>query len=1068
MNLTMASFYSDVWWPDMKTLAKERGLKYTAMTCFDYQNKTTPPFLTQEWETNTKQASGKNMFITDWLMHQVAQDGHEVALHGFNHVSLVKENWPRWEYMETAMSTAYKKWKAEQYAPMPVTYVPPSNYIDSLGLISLEMAVPSVKYVCSTFDGITSEGGNREFDPEPYNQFFFNFPRITSGYLFDDTKEYQFQSTFIYTGIWSHFIHPDDVYQIKGAENESSKGDFDYRNPRNLGWRKSANGEKGMLPYFKEHLTSLVHTYPMLRFMNTQDAAQATQQWRYQRFIHTETKTNHVVQPLNINTQRADYWMVYIPKENWQAVTSVWNKKQIPYSATPFQQGNLAMFKDTNVKIEIPQDISVEVNPALTMVALQDFKNYTKGIVNFETIDEEIAWLISEYRIGEAIHILSNKIADNGYESYSDIEELLKLLRSEDREFDIWPILENAYQANSINQGQLIDFSLQIIKDSDYPTLEIRKNWMQRQLQLYPNNIVLWTNYISYFSEEVKNLSNEQLLRLFQETSEQSQKTFYAILLAERDPDTFLAFLQNQTPCQSNFLKSISTTAAWLYADRQEYEKAIAWSNCSTAISKADLVYWHSISGDLEYVKDNDYGKYMELLLMNDPTAAIQELMNAPVCSVVLQPQSTSIAYLFANNKLYRKAIAWAECSSEITFAEQLYWYSQLKAYSEMEIAFQSHMAANPNDLSSKYAMAQTYAQIGMIEKSWQLAATLPYTEEYAGLRTLLNKEVLYVKTQTKKTLLSEYSDYFFPKTYEYLRREQRLNEGFYLRITNEIIADRLSTTSIDNQVVAGISFGSKLTHEFGITQTTARAIEIDTTNIFNKTQHLVGASYTLKSKNVGEKLTYEATARLERNTENDYYYRLLGQISKNKDSTYSSLTISHQPAITGPAYSLDIYNTQLTAYYENLNAWKKYRLSVSLEGNYYSDDVLDAQLTTALSKSYKAGIYSKWNVYSEVFGMLGNEDRSSGFPYWTIDKRLYGGVGLNFQYNQPNTKFQYALGVAVFADTFSDFFQRFKGEISCEILPYLFGSMSAEFYTLKDFYSNNVNFAIRYYFKTN
>ncbi len=1068
MNLSMASFYTDVWWPDMETMAREFDLEYTAMVCFDYQNKTSPPFLINEWQTNSRQVDDKNLFTTDYLVSNVVKEGHELALHGFNHVSLMEKNWPRREYMETAMNTAYKKWKSEQYAPMPVTYVPPSNYIDSLGLVSIEMAVPSIKYICSTYEGIQKEGGDREFDPDPYNQFFFNFPRITSGYVFNDNKDYQVHSVFLYTGVWSHFIHPDDVYQIKGAENEGNRGDFDYRNPGNYGWRKSTNNRKGLYPFFKDHLSSLVHTYPMLRFMNTQNGAQAAQQWRYQRYVHSNTANTYFVQPRENSPNSAEYWMVYIPQENWTTVTSFWASEGISYSATPFQEGKLAMFKNTTAKISVPlPSLKDNEDPALSLLALQNFRKYTDGERDFNSTEEEIKWLVLQGRSTEAILLLSKKIATSAYTSFPDIKELSRLLQSEDREFEIWPILENAYQENPKLQDELIDLSMQLVSNSDYPSLAVRKEWMERQLRLYPTNTDLWATYSVYFSEELRNLSIARLIQLMEDTNSTTQKTQYATLLADRDPQRFLRYIENLEPCKTPYLRPLGATIAWLYANSEAYDSAILWATCAGGISKSDLLQWYTMAGNLEYLKAQDYPKYIEYLIYNDTTQTLQELMNTTACDVELQQFSTAIAYLFANNNLYRKALAWSYCNTDIAFPEKLYWYTQLQAYATMENAYQRHMLQHPLDNQAKYAMAKTYAQLGMIDKSWRLAATLPYSNEFAELRELLNAEVIYIDPATRKALLKEYPDYFHRAKYRRFQREYRLKEGNYVRFNNEIMADRLNPTFIDNQILAGFSFGSKHIHEFGVSQTTARSLEVDTLESLNPTINLIGAHYSLISKTREDQFNYKFTGRLERSENNDYFFRLLAQLSQSKDSVYRSITATHFPALTGPAYLLDIYNTQVVAYYENSKMLNNHRLSLSLAGNYYSDDVLDGQLTTVLSRQFRAGAKSSWNTYVEGFGMLGSEDRRNGFPYWTIDQRFYGGGGIDFLFNDPKSEFQYSLGASLFADTFSDFFQRFKGAISGEIWPYFYGTASAEFFTLKDFYSNAFNFGVRYYFSS-
>ena len=97
---------------------------------------------------------------------------------------------------------------------------------------------------------------------------------------------------------------------------------------------------------------------------------------------------------------------------------------------------------------------------------------------------------------------------------------------------------------------------------------------------------------------------------------------------------------------------------------------------------------------------------------------------------------------------------------------------------------------------------------------------------------------------------------------------------------------------------------------------------------------------------------------------------------------------------------------------------------------------------------------------------MLGNTNRVNGFPYWTIKERFYGGIGINYLHNNPSTKLEYGVNVGGFLDTFSDQFLRYGGQVNYPISDYFKLNANAEFYTLKNFYSNNFNVGLTYYLK--
>ena len=121
-----------------------------------------------------KNVNGVEQTKSSWLGRDVYNTGHELGFHGYNHVSLLKEDWPQDQFIVTALNTAVKKWKTIGFNELPISYVPPSNYIDSVGLAKLQEGIPSIRYIQSTYMGDFEEGGNREFDPEPYNDYFFN------------------------------------------------------------------------------------------------------------------------------------------------------------------------------------------------------------------------------------------------------------------------------------------------------------------------------------------------------------------------------------------------------------------------------------------------------------------------------------------------------------------------------------------------------------------------------------------------------------------------------------------------------------------------------------------------------------------------------------------------------------------------------------------------------------------------------------------------------------------------------------------------------------------------------
>lgn len=137
----------------------------------------------------------------------------------------------------------------------------------------------------------------------------------------------------------------------------------------------------------------------------------------------------------------------------------------------------------------------------------------------------------------------------------------------------------------------------------------------------------------------------------------------------------------------------------------------------------------------------------------------------------------------------------------------------------------------------------------------------------------------------------------------------------------------------------------------------------------------------------------------------------------------------------------------------------------MSFEGNHYSDDNnLDGTLMAGFVYKVINSENSILAPYSELYGTLGTNDNRSGFPYWTIHERLFGGAGINYSYHE-NKPLSFQADAAFLLDTFSDQFQRYRFNLKYDKLRNFEIIWNAEFYTLKNFYSNNFRFKILYYF---
>jgi hypothetical protein len=91
-DMTAAEFFDKVWMPDMMALAREYNIIYTCLIPFNYNSLIESPFNFKEWEHAKVTIDGQELVWSVYASHALAQ-GHELGLHGYNHVSLLLDYW---------------------------------------------------------------------------------------------------------------------------------------------------------------------------------------------------------------------------------------------------------------------------------------------------------------------------------------------------------------------------------------------------------------------------------------------------------------------------------------------------------------------------------------------------------------------------------------------------------------------------------------------------------------------------------------------------------------------------------------------------------------------------------------------------------------------------------------------------------------------------------------------------------------------------------------------------------------------------------------------------------------
>ncbi|MCK5197479.1 MAG: DUF2194 domain-containing protein, partial [Spirochaetales bacterium] len=251
IKITDTEFYTDIWWPEIKEILVHWDQPFSSYVIFNYNATTRPPFETGEFFVAKGNAPTK-------AAYEQLDAGIELGLHGYNHVSPTLQKseinafvWSSKEELEVGFTHARNEWvRLLGSFSLPRTYVAPHNIISSDGLEVLHKVFPSIKSI-STLRAGEGEGETHDFGPHPDFPDIYMMPRMTSGYLFTPEIKSSAISGIVGPGLWSHFIHPDDLfdpYRSQGKSWDEIKEEFTsmFRFIRtNYPWLRPTNAYDG-------------------------------------------------------------------------------------------------------------------------------------------------------------------------------------------------------------------------------------------------------------------------------------------------------------------------------------------------------------------------------------------------------------------------------------------------------------------------------------------------------------------------------------------------------------------------------------------------------------------------------------------------------------------------------------------------------------------------------------------------------------------------------------------------------------------------------------------------------
>jgi hypothetical protein len=178
--------------------------------------------------------------------------GGELGLHGYNHQSLAPDGYNQaeldyvpWESkadmveglqeLRRYIKSAYPDYDFQ-------TYVPPSDILSPEGHEAVKEVFPELKVYSSLFDGLYSERGYYQ-DFARNEDGTYEIPRFTSGYAPDRQNMWENISVINYIGVFSHFVHPDELF---------------YEESKDLTWAMMVQG-------FQNFLTEINERFDWLR-----------------------------------------------------------------------------------------------------------------------------------------------------------------------------------------------------------------------------------------------------------------------------------------------------------------------------------------------------------------------------------------------------------------------------------------------------------------------------------------------------------------------------------------------------------------------------------------------------------------------------------------------------------------------------------------------------------------------------------------------------------------------------------------------------------------------------------
>lgn len=221
-NRTVLEFYRDIWWPAMQSAAVRYNIRYVGLFMATYDDMVDPEGFAYT-DDSAEQYFGNSLL----------DNGFEMGAHGYNHQPLALAG-------QVPAALGYKAWAsgsdmAASLAELAeitarlfpdvklYTYVPPSNYMSAEGRRAVAQALPDLRVISGVYTDEEEEGGGAVYvqDFSVAEDGIVELPRATSGMLNDPYDRFVSLSIGGLYGVYSHFVHPDDILDEERGQGKS-------------------------------------------------------------------------------------------------------------------------------------------------------------------------------------------------------------------------------------------------------------------------------------------------------------------------------------------------------------------------------------------------------------------------------------------------------------------------------------------------------------------------------------------------------------------------------------------------------------------------------------------------------------------------------------------------------------------------------------------------------------------------------------------------------------------------------------------------------------------------------